>query len=138
MAPPGAALDRGIPVSLDDSADAFEVGPRSANKIERLQRNGIGCGHRRTMRRNKGRDMLGTAGLIGQSTAVQSVCALLDRIANTDTPLLVVGEPGTYREAFAEVVHARGPRRGAPLLGVDGVGGDSDRLELELFGDERD
>jgi two-component system, NtrC family, response regulator GlrR len=81
--------------------------------------------------------MSGPGRIVGRSTQVQSLLALLERVAVTDTPLLIVGEPGTYKEAFADAVHQKSRRRDAPFLVVDCGGPDGEGLESELFGDER-
>jgi len=76
-------------------------------------------------------------GIVGRSAQVQTLLALLERVAVTDTPLLIVGEPGTCKEAFADAVHQKSRRRGAPFLSVDCGGPEGEGLEIELFGDER-
>ena len=86
----------------------------------------------------KNDDILGAAFVTGRSPQVQALSALLDRVAAVDTPLLVAGEPGTYKEAFAEAVHRKSPRRHDPFLVVDCVGSPLESLEVELFGDDRD
>jgi two-component system response regulator GlrR len=82
-------------------------------------------------------DVLAAGGMVGTSTQVEGLVALLGRVAASDSPLLVVGEPGTYKEAFADAVHQRSRRKGAPFLSVDCGGPDAERLDIELFGDER-
>jgi DNA-binding NtrC family response regulator len=81
-------------------------------------------------------DILQFGGFVGQSPQVQALFSLLERAASTEVALLVVGEPGTYKEAFAEGVHQKSGRRG-PFLVVDCGGGNGMSLEAELFGDER-
>jgi DNA-binding NtrC family response regulator len=75
--------------------------------------------------------------MVGTSTQVEGLLTLLGRVATSDSPLLLVGEPGTYKEAFADAVHQKSRRRSAPFLSVDCAGPDAERLEIELFGDER-
>jgi transcriptional regulator with PAS, ATPase and Fis domain len=84
------------------------------------------------MNRQSQVDLFATGGIVGQSPQVRGLQNLLERVAANDMPLLVVGEPGTYKEAFAEAVHQKSGREG-PFLVVDCGGGN---LEVELFGDE--
>jgi DNA-binding NtrC family response regulator len=81
-------------------------------------------------------DIFEFGGFVGRSPQVQGLAALLERVAATEAPLLIVGEPGTYKEAFAEAVHQKSGRDG-PFLVVDCGGTDTRSLEVELFGDER-
>jgi transcriptional regulator with PAS, ATPase and Fis domain len=81
-------------------------------------------------------DIFEFGGFVGKSPQIQGLSVLLARVAGTAAPLLVLGEPGTYKEAFAEAVHQKSGRTG-PFLVVDCGGQDPDALESELFGDER-
>jgi two-component system, NtrC family, response regulator GlrR len=81
-------------------------------------------------------DIFEFGGFVGRSPQMQGLAILLERVAKTEAPLLVVGEPGTYKEAFAEAVHQKSGRKG-PFLVVDCGGTDAHSLEVELFGDER-
>jgi transcriptional regulator with PAS, ATPase and Fis domain len=75
--------------------------------------------------------------LVGDSSAMREVFALLDRISPTDSTLLVAGETGTGKGALARSVHGRSKRKDAPFLLVD-CGAISEHLiESELFGHER-
>jgi two-component system, NtrC family, response regulator GlrR len=71
------------------------------------------------------------------SVAMQSLFALVERVAPMDTPLLIVGEPGTRKDALASAVHQASARRDAPFVTVDCRRPDGDSLEVDLFGDER-
>jgi two-component system response regulator GlrR len=88
------------------------------------------------MRTKSAIDIFELGGYVGPSPQMQALSSLRDRVATTESPLLVVGEPGTYKEAFAEAVHQKSGRRG-PFLVVDCGGQDAASLETELFGEER-
>jgi transcriptional regulator with PAS, ATPase and Fis domain len=83
-------------------------------------------------------DVLDLGGIVGPSPQMQALFGLLRRVAATDAPLLVVGEPGTCKEAFADGVHQRSSRRHAPFLVTDCGALSSTVGEGELFGYERD
>src|SRR5262249_28196348 len=71
------------------------------------------------------------------SVLMQSLFGLVERVAPTDTPLLIVGEPGTRKDALATAVHKASARRDAPLVTVDCKRRNGESLEVDLFGDER-
>ncbi|MBX3216073.1 MAG: sigma 54-interacting transcriptional regulator [Labilithrix sp.] len=83
------------------------------------------------------RGHFGYAGLVGTSAAMRKVYALVDRIKDTDVPVLISGESGTGKEVIAKAVHAAGPRGKAPFLGVNCGAIPANLLESELFGHVR-
>ncbi|OJY25051.1 MAG: hypothetical protein BGO98_08590 [Myxococcales bacterium 68-20] len=83
------------------------------------------------------RGHFGYAGLVGTSAAMRKVYALIDRIKDTDVPVLITGESGTGKEVIAKAVHASGPRAKSPFLGVNCGAIPANLLESELFGHVR-
>ena len=79
----------------------------------------------------------GYAGLVGNSAAMRKLYALIDRVKDTDIPVLVVGESGTGKEVVARAVHDAGPRARKPFLGVNCGAIPENLLESELFGHVR-
>ena len=75
--------------------------------------------------------------IIGQSKAMQKVCALLSKIAPTDVTVLVHGESGTGKELAARALHFLGARKEKHFLAVNCAGIPDNLLEAELFGYER-
>jgi transcriptional regulator with GAF, ATPase, and Fis domain len=80
------------------------------------------------------RSHFGYAGLVGTSAAMRKLYALIDRIKDTDVPILITGESGTGKEVVAKAVHVAGPRAKAPFLGVNCGAIPANLLESELFG----
>ena len=76
-------------------------------------------------------------GLVGRSTTMRAVFALLERAAATDTTVLLEGETGTGKEAATEAIHAKSDRCEGPLIIVDCGAIPPNLLESELFGHER-
>ncbi|MBI1796908.1 MAG: sigma-54-dependent Fis family transcriptional regulator [Candidatus Eisenbacteria bacterium] len=75
--------------------------------------------------------------LIGDSPAWREVCAALPRIAQSDLPVLVLGETGTGKELVARAVHAWSARRARSFV-AHNCGATPDTLiESELFGHAR-
>ena len=83
------------------------------------------------------RSHFGYAGLVGTSTAMRKVYALIERVKDTDIPVLVTGESGTGKEMVARAVHIAGPRAKKPFLGVNCGAIPANLLESELFGSVR-
>jgi serine/threonine-protein kinase PknK len=76
----------------------------------------------------------GYQGLVGTSTAMRRVYALIDRLKDTDVPVLITGESGTGKEMVARAIHASSPRANAKFLGVNCGAIPENLLESELFG----
>ena len=72
--------------------------------------------------------------LVGTSTAMREVFAVLERIAPSDLPVLIEGEAGTGKELVADAIHRRSPRSGGPFVVVDCGVVPRDRIDDELFG----
>ena len=59
----------------------------------------------------------GYQGLVGTSDAMRRVYALVERLKDTDVPVLITGESGTGKEMVARAIHASSPRASAKFLG---------------------
>ncbi|HXG08219.1 MAG TPA: sigma-54 dependent transcriptional regulator [Gemmataceae bacterium] len=75
--------------------------------------------------------------LIGSSPAMQRVVQLLQRVAPTDSTVLVRGASGTGKELVARAIHYNSPRRHRPLVTVNCAALQETLLESELFGHEK-
>jgi transcriptional regulator with GAF, ATPase, and Fis domain len=76
----------------------------------------------------------GYQGLVGTSAAMRRVYALIDRLKDTDVPVLITGESGTGKEVVARAIHASSARSSAKFLGVNCGAIPENLLESELFG----
>jgi two-component system response regulator HydG len=75
--------------------------------------------------------------LIGASVPMLELRAVLERIAQTDTTVLVTGETGTGKEVVARVLHQHGKRRNGPFVAVNCSALPEALLESTLFGHVR-
>jgi formate hydrogenlyase transcriptional activator len=75
--------------------------------------------------------------IIGSSPALESVLAQVERVAPTDSTVLVLGETGTGKELIAKAVHNLSARCGKPFVKLNCAAIPFDLLESELFGHER-
>ena len=71
---------------------------------------------------------------IGKSKAILEKLALVDRIAGTDSSVLILGESGVGKELFAEQLHLRSARAKGPFIRVNCAALPETLLESELFG----
>jgi two-component system NtrC family response regulator len=71
--------------------------------------------------------------LLTQFAPLTAVLALLERVAPTEAPVLIVGEPGTGKTLLARAIHSAS-RRGGALVEIDASALPADLLDLELFG----
>jgi transcriptional regulator with GAF, ATPase, and Fis domain len=76
----------------------------------------------------------GYQGLVGTSAAMRRVYALVDRLKDTEVPVLITGESGTGKEVVARAIHASSPRANAKFLGINCGAIPENLLESELFG----
>ncbi len=77
-------------------------------------------------------------GLIGDSPRMQSVYELIEKIADTDSTVLITGESGTGKELIAKTIHYNNSTRaGGPFVPLNCAAIPKDLLESELFGHEK-
>jgi formate hydrogenlyase transcriptional activator len=75
--------------------------------------------------------------IVGQSAAMQQVFRAIERVANTDSTVLLLGETGTGKELIARAIHRLSRRRDAVMVKVNCGALPASLAESELFGHER-
>jgi DNA-binding NtrC family response regulator len=75
--------------------------------------------------------------IIGQDSSLRRVLTLVDKVAPTDSTVLIRGETGTGKELIARAIHDRSDRSKRAFVKVNCAAIPSGLLESELFGHER-
>ena len=75
--------------------------------------------------------------MIGRSAAMRRAFEMADRVAPTDSTVLILGESGTGKDLLAQEIHARSPRNGRAYVAVNCAALPETLIESELFGYER-
>ena len=72
--------------------------------------------------------------LVGATPAMRRVVELVNKVAPTDSTVLLLGESGTGKEVVANMIHRLSPRRERPFIAVNCAALPEQILESELFG----
>jgi len=72
--------------------------------------------------------------IIGESPAIKQAIALAEKVAATDTTVLLLGETGTGKEVFAQSIHQQSSRSKKSFVAVNCSAFSKELLESELFG----
>src|SRR5574338_419586 len=75
--------------------------------------------------------------IVGESPALRSVLADVERVAGMDTTVLIAGETGTGKELIARAIHRRSERAHKPLITVNCAAISPHLQESEFFGHEK-
>jgi two-component system nitrogen regulation response regulator NtrX len=74
--------------------------------------------------------------LVGQSSAISQLRQLIEKIAPTNSRVLITGPAGSGKEVVARLIHARSRRAGNAFVAINCATMEPDRIESELFGVE--
>lgn len=76
-------------------------------------------------------------GIIGNSPALNYAINVAMQVANTDLPVLIMGESGVGKEAFSQIIHALSARKHNPFIAVNCGAIPEGTIDSELFGHEK-
>jgi formate hydrogenlyase transcriptional activator len=75
--------------------------------------------------------------IVGSSQSLRNVLTAIDRVASTDSTVLITGETGTGKELIAHAIHRRSLRSGRALVKVNCAALPAELIASELFGHEK-
>ena len=75
--------------------------------------------------------------LLGQSTPMEHLRALIRKVARTQATVLIQGESGTGKELIARAIYAQSPRYNAPFIKMNCAAVPENLIESEFFGHEK-
>jgi DNA-binding NtrC family response regulator len=75
--------------------------------------------------------------MIGRTAEMRRAFDMAERVAATDSTVLILGESGTGKDLLAQEIHARSPRAQKPFVAVNCAALPETLIESELFGYER-
>ncbi len=114
------------PVDLDHLKLLLE---RAANQQELLREN--------LLLREEYAARYGFPRIVGEHATMKEASQMTQRVAATDSTVLLLGESGTGKELFARAVHHLSPRAAAPFVALNCAAIPEGLVENELFGHER-
>lgn len=82
-------------------------------------------------------DSLKHIGLVGDSDAIKETIAMIDKIRNVDSTVLILGESGTGKEVVARAIHSTSPRAHERFNAINCGAIPEQLLESELFGHKK-
>ena len=79
----------------------------------------------------------GFQNIIGESDEIKKIYELIEKVAESDSTILISGESGTGKELMATAIHFRSNRKSKPLIKVNCAALPESLVESELFGHEK-
>ena len=81
--------------------------------------------------------IMGGRQIIGHSAPMQSVFAMVDKVAITTSNVLITGESGTGKELIAQAIHNKSSRKNRPFVAINCAAIPTELMESELYGHEK-
>src|SRR5260370_11016143 len=91
----------------------------------------------RLKREVKALKQLAPSTLIGRSSSINQLRQTVDKVAPTNSRILIVGPPGAGKELTARAIHAQSARAEGPFVVINAAAMTPERMEVEMFGVEQ-
>lgn len=75
--------------------------------------------------------------IVGETGGLRDIMYMVQQVANTDAPVLILGETGSGKEVIARAIHERSTRRAGPVVRVNCGAIPTELVDSELFGHEK-
>jgi two-component system response regulator AtoC len=131
-----SSRDRALDAVRRGAYDYFSK-PFSLSEMEIVIRRALEKRRLQTEIRSLRRSLTARTSLVGQGESMRRVLALIRRVAELDTTVLVTGESGTGKELVADSIHSLSRRAAGPFIKVNCAAIPENLLESELFGFEK-
>jgi DNA-binding NtrC family response regulator len=79
----------------------------------------------------------GRFGIVGESPSMRQIFAIIEKVADTPSTVLITGESGTGKELVAKALHEQSARAGGPFIKINCAAIPKTLMESELFGYEK-
>ncbi|MFT3692222.1 MAG: sigma-54 dependent transcriptional regulator [Kofleriaceae bacterium] len=79
----------------------------------------------------------GRFGIVGQSLEMQAIFAVIEKVADTPSTVLITGESGTGKELVAKALHEQSSRKNQPFIKINCAAIPKTLMESEMFGYEK-
>lgn len=79
----------------------------------------------------------GRGQILGESPKIKDILSVIERVAPTESRVMITGEPGTGKELVARALHRASKRVAGPFVEVNCAAIPSELIESELFGHEK-
>ena len=133
--------------SVDTAIDAMKAGaydyiakPFKIEEVKHIIRNALDRKRLETeniLLKKELKSKYGFANLIGTSQKMLEVYAIIKRVSDTKTNILITGESGTGKELVARAIHYEGSRKDKPFVPINCGAIPENLLESELFGHQK-
>ena len=123
--------------SIQLGAYDFLEKPLDADRLKLSVRNALNVGQLRQQVGRLKHELEEQFRMVGESSSLQRVRHLVDRVAGTRACVLITGESGVGKELVARAVHLKSPRAAEPFVALNCAAIPKELIESELFGYEK-
>jgi DNA-binding NtrC family response regulator len=115
----------------------FVEKPPDLNRLLVTIRNAVQSGNLSKENRQMRTKLHGVQEIVGESESVWRIKATIDKVARSNSRVLITGENGTGKELVARWIHEKSSRASKPFIDVNCAAIPAELLESELFGHEK-